>query len=130
MKRLILMGALVGAFAASSAFAQSGMSGTTSLGSVHINMNVLADGKPLAAGTYQVRLTLANPAGFELNASSFSGSIRSELALTIGGGSDASRSGGRRRDAMSTHNMRATYGDGSATLTIHTFSGDVVIAKR
>jgi hypothetical protein len=61
MKRLILMGALVGAFAASSAFAQSGMSGTTSLGSVHINMNVLADGKPLAAGTYQVRLTPDEP---------------------------------------------------------------------
>ena len=57
MKRLILMGALVGAFAASTAFAQSGMSGTTPLGSVHINMNVLADGKPLPAGTYQVRLT-------------------------------------------------------------------------
>jgi hypothetical protein len=61
MKRIILVGALVGAFAASSAFAQSGMSGTTALGSVHINMNVLADGKPLAAGTYQVRLTPDEP---------------------------------------------------------------------
>src|ERR1700733_10496008 len=61
MKRLILMGALVGAFAASTAFAQSGMSGTTPLGSVHINMNVLADGKPLPAGTYQVRLTPDEP---------------------------------------------------------------------
>jgi hypothetical protein len=61
MKRLILMGALVGAFAASTAFAQSGMSGTTPLGSVHINTNVLADGKPLPAGTYQVRLTSDEP---------------------------------------------------------------------
>jgi hypothetical protein len=61
MKRLILMGALVGAFAASTAFAQSGMSGTTPLGSVHINTNVLADGKPLPAGTYQVRLTPDEP---------------------------------------------------------------------
>jgi hypothetical protein len=26
--------------------------------------------------------------------------------------------------------MRATFGDGSATLVIHTFSGDIIIAKR
>ena len=101
-----------------------------------INGNVEYGGTIAKAGRYEitshsgtVRLTLTNPAGFELNASSFSGSIRSELALTIGGG-DTSRDGGRRRDAMSSHNMRATYGDGSATLTVRTFSGDVVIAKR
>lgn len=79
-----------------------------------------------------VRLTLADPAGFELNASSFSGSIRSDLPLTIGG--DSSRGGrdtSRRGSAgMNSHNMRATFGDGSATLTIRTFSGDIVIAKR
>ncbi len=32
-----------------------------------------------------------------------------------------------QRDA---HNIRATFGDGSATLSIRTFSGDIVIAKR
>jgi DUF4097 and DUF4098 domain-containing protein YvlB len=79
-----------------------------------------------------VRLTLANPAGFELNANSFSGSIRSDLPLTIGGdsarrGRDTSRRGSM---SMNSHNMRATFGDGSATLTIRTFSGDIVIAKR
>ena len=79
-----------------------------------------------------VRLTLANPAGFELTANSFSGSIRSELPLTIGGDS-----GGRndsdsrsRRGRNDSHSMRATFGDGSATLVVRTFSGDVVIAKR
>src|SRR5471030_1218214 len=61
MKRIILVGALLGAFAASSAFAQSGMSGTTSLGTVHLGKNVMADGKPLAAGAYQVRLTTDEP---------------------------------------------------------------------
>jgi hypothetical protein len=60
MKRMILVGALVGAFAASSAFAQS-MPGTTSLGTVNIAKNVMADGKPLHAGTYQVRLTTEEP---------------------------------------------------------------------
>ena len=78
-----------------------------------------------------VRLMLANPAGFELTASSFSGSIRSDLPLTIGGDS-ARRDGNSRRsrDAGNLHNLRATFGDGSATLTIRTFSGDVVIGKR
>jgi hypothetical protein len=62
--------------------------------------------------------------GFELNASTFSGSIRSELPLTVGG-NDAS---GRRR-AMTNRTMHATYGDGSAVLTVRSFSGDVVITK-
>jgi len=81
MKRMILVGALVGAFAASTAFAQtkakdngvvghtapkpqpgtgpavSGPGGQMALGSVRIPKGVKADGKPLAAGTYQVRLT-------------------------------------------------------------------------
>ena len=78
-----------------------------------------------------VRLLLANPGGFELNANSFSGSIRSELPLTIGGDSgrrdDSPRS---RRDAVNNHSMRATFGDGSATLVVRTFSGDIIIAKR
>lgn len=78
-----------------------------------------------------VRLVLANPAGFELNASSFSGTIRSELPMTIGGDAEQrNRETGRRRDAMSTHTMHATFGDGSATVTVRTFSGNVVIAKR
>ena len=79
-----------------------------------------------------VRLMLANPAGFELNANSFSGSIRSELPLTIGGDSARrdDRSRGGRTAGPNSHSMRATFGDGSATLVVHTFSGDIVIAKR
>jgi hypothetical protein len=79
MKRMVLVGALVGAVAVSTAFAQSkdkAMAGHTApkpqpstgpavsapegqvaLGTVHIPKNVKADGKPLPAGTYQVRLT-------------------------------------------------------------------------
>jgi DUF4097 and DUF4098 domain-containing protein YvlB len=78
-----------------------------------------------------VRLVLANPGGFELNGNSFSGSIRSELPLTIGGDSSGrtdSRRGGR--DSVNSHSMRATFGDGSATLVVRTFSGDIIIAKR
>jgi hypothetical protein len=80
-----------------------------------------------------VRLTLTNPPGFELNANSFSGSIRSDLPMTIGGNSarrDGDDRGRGRRDGNNNHSMRATFGDGSAILTIRTFSGDIVITKR
>ena len=76
-----------------------------------------------------MRLTLSNPPGFELNANSFSGSIRSDFPVTIGGTSDGRDRNGRRR-IVNNRSMRATYGDGSATLTILTFSGDIVIAKK
>ena len=56
MKRLVLVGAVLGVFAASSAYAQAQGSNTV-LGTVHLAKKVMADGKPLAAGTYQVRLT-------------------------------------------------------------------------
>jgi hypothetical protein len=79
MKRMVLVGALVGAFAVTG-FAQSkdkttgqghtapktqpptgpavtAPAGDMTLGSVHIPKNVKADGKALPAGTYQVRLT-------------------------------------------------------------------------
>jgi DUF4097 and DUF4098 domain-containing protein YvlB len=106
------------------------------LGVKSVNGNVEYAGSIAKGGRYDItshsgniRLMLANPAGFELSATSFSGSIRSELALTIGG--DTPRDGGRSRDrGMNSHSMRATYGDGSATLSVRTFSGDIVVAKR
>jgi DUF4097 and DUF4098 domain-containing protein YvlB len=109
------------------------------LGIKSVSGNVEYAGAIVKSGRYEitshsgtVRLLLANPAGFELNANSFSGSIRSELPLTIGG--DAARRDGNtsrgRRDAANNHAMRATFGDGSATLVVRTFSGDIIIAKR
>lgn len=103
-----------------------------------VSGNVEYSGAIARAGRYEinshsgtVRLVLANPAGFELNANSFSGSIRSELPLTIGGDSSRrERDTLRRRDSFNNRNMRATYGDGSATLMVRTFSGNIVIAKR
>jgi hypothetical protein len=37
--------------------------------------------------------------------------------------------GPRRGRVLNNPSMRATFGDGSATLTIRTFSGDIVIAR-
>src|SRR2546421_12962016 len=61
MKALVLVGALVGALGAANATAQTRASAAANLGTVHLNKKVLADGKPLAAGTYQVRLTSDSP---------------------------------------------------------------------
>jgi hypothetical protein len=61
MKRLVLVGTLVGALSAIAAFAQTSGAPGTSLGSIHLAKKVMADGKPLAAGTYQVRLTNDEP---------------------------------------------------------------------
>jgi DUF4097 and DUF4098 domain-containing protein YvlB len=101
-----------------------------------ISGGVEYDGAITRGGSYDfnvhsgtVRLVLANPAGFVLNANSFSGSVQSDLPMTIGGDSgDRGQSG--RHDVMRNRSMRATYGDGSATVTIRTFSGNIVIAKR
>ncbi len=59
MKRLVLVATLVGAVAAGTAYAQS--NGAAALGTVNIGKKVMADGKPLAPGTYQVRLTNDTP---------------------------------------------------------------------
>ncbi len=77
-----------------------------------------------------IRFTLSNPSGFYLNADTFSGSIRTDFPVTIGGSStrdDNDRGRGRMRMGQS---VRGTSGDGSATLTLRTFSGSIVIAKR
>ncbi len=62
MKRLIMVAALAAALGLPSVTgAQSGTAAGTSLGSITLGQRVMADGKPLAAGTYQVRLTADAP---------------------------------------------------------------------
>jgi hypothetical protein len=57
MKRAFLMGVLAAVVGLTSSAAVTAQSTTTSLGSVTLKKGVMADGKPLAAGTYVVRLT-------------------------------------------------------------------------
>jgi DUF4097 and DUF4098 domain-containing protein YvlB len=76
------------------------------------------------SGTVRVQLPAA--VGFELDADSFSGAIRSEFPMTLGGDANADIRGSGRRG----RSLRATYGDGKATLMVRTFSGDVLLVKR
>ena len=75
-----------------------------------------------------VRVTLSEVTGFELDASTFSGSIRSDFPVTIRSTADAP-SGDRRRGGMNRA-IRGTFGDASAILAIRSFSGNVVITKK
>ena len=74
----------------------------------------------LSSHSGEIKVMLSGNTGFELDATTFSGSIRSDLPLT-GGASDNRR---RQRE------VRGVYGDGSAVLDLNTFSGSVVISKR
>ena len=74
-----------------------------------------------------VRLILANSGGFDLRANTFSGSVRSDLPLTLGGGAREIPDGRSRGPGRS---MQASFGDGSATLIVRTFSGDIAIVKQ
>ena len=76
----------------------------------------------MSAHSGDVRLAISDAVGFELDASSFSGTVRSDLPVTTR--STSSRTGRERRT------LRGTYGDGSAFLDLSSFSGDVTVVKR
>jgi DUF4097 and DUF4098 domain-containing protein YvlB len=75
-----------------------------------------------------IRLALANTPGFELDASTFSGSIRSDFPVTLR--STARDDDPRNRRGMGNRAIRGTFGDASAILAIRSFSGTVVITKK
>lgn len=63
--------------------------------------------------------------GFEVTASSFSGDINSDMALTMTfGGAERESRRGRRQE------IRGTFGDGSAKLVLTSFSGDIRIVRK
>jgi hypothetical protein len=94
--------------------------------SVSGNVNLL--GELMRGGRYdlgshsgQIRVLISGNVGFQLSATSFSGSIRTDLPLTVQG---AAREGRRQQD------IRGTYGDAGAVLDLSSFSGSIVIGKR
>jgi DUF4097 and DUF4098 domain-containing protein YvlB len=72
-----------------------------------------------------VRLTLpGNTQGFELDASTFNGSVRSDFPVTL---RSTATTNGRRGNANRA--IRGSFGDAGAILSLRSFSGNVVIAK-
>jgi DUF4097 and DUF4098 domain-containing protein YvlB len=73
-----------------------------------------------------LRVTPADAKGFALEASTFSGDVRSDYALTLQNlpGNSLVPPVGRNRS------VRGSFGDAGATLMLQSFSGDIVIVKR
>ena len=71
-----------------------------------------------------IRLLPADNTGFDVDASTFSGDIRSDF--TVRGAQNASASG--RPGANRT--LRGAVGDASAILTLRSFNGDILIVRR
>ncbi len=70
-----------------------------------------------------IRLALAGDTGFDVDASSFSGTIRSDLPVTT-------RQGGEPSGRHARHGLHGVHGDGSAQLLLSSFSGDITIARK
>ena len=90
---------------------------------------------PLAkAGRYEftshsgnVRVVISGNTGFELDADTFSGSVRSDVPVTL---RTVGRNDPDRRRGASNRAIRGSYGDASAILSIRSHSGSVVITKK
>lgn len=103
-----------------------------------VSGGIMFDGSLARGGRYEfnahsgdVRIALTNPTGFELDASTFSGSIRSDFPITLRTttGRDDGRNP-RSGRAISSRAVRGTFGDASAILSVRSFSGTVVITKK
>jgi len=100
------------------------VSGKSVSGDVSYSGTVSRGGRyTLSSHSGDIRLYVPADAGFELDAKTFSGNVRSDLPLTIGGPG---------REAVRTSHdkgLRGTYGDAGALLSLSSFSGNIVVAK-
>lgn len=89
-------------------------------GDVHFSGPVTKNARyELTSHSGSVLAAVPGNVGFEVEASSFSGTVRSDFPLA----SSAAAKGPAR-------SLRGTHGDGSAVLDLTTFSGSIHIAKR
>lgn len=75
-----------------------------------------------------VRLAVSGTTGFELEATTFNGDVRSDFPLTLRGGMGPEGRTGRR--SRLNRSIRGSYGDASAIVNLKSFSGDIVVTKR
>jgi DUF4097 and DUF4098 domain-containing protein YvlB len=74
-----------------------------------------------------VRIVLSGGTGFDLDADTFSGNVRSDVPVTL---RTVGRTEGQNRNRTSNRAIRGSYGDASAFLQIRSHSGSVVISKK
>lgn len=94
--------------------------------------NIEFTGSLVRGGRYEfnahsgnVRLVLpGDTAGFEVDASTFSGSVRSDFPVTLRSAASSGRRGSTNRA------IRGSFGDAGAILSLRSFSGNVVVTRR
>ncbi|MEO6236414.1 MAG: DUF4097 family beta strand repeat-containing protein [Vicinamibacterales bacterium] len=100
------------------------VSAQTTSGSVWFGGTLARSGRyELKSFSGEVRVLLAGTTGFEVDAKSYSGEVRTDLPLQRRGNSEPNRRGRRTT-------LTGTYGDGAAVLDLTTFSGSIVIARK
>ena len=98
-----------------------------------VNGNIDFAGDLTRSGRYEfvthsgdIRLVLSGVTGFEVQANSFSGTVRSDFPLGRSG-----RAGGEgARGGVTPRGLRGAFGDGSAMLVLRAFSGSITLARR
>ena len=88
-----------------------------------LTLGLLLGGCTLGPDSRRPELTLGSETpGFELDASTFSGSVRTDFAVTLRSTSSSGRG--------STRAIRGTFGDAGAILAVRSFSGTVSIRRK
>jgi len=95
-----------------------------------VNGNIDYAGDLARSGRYEfvshsgdIRLMLSGSTGFEVQANSFSGNVRSEFPVSR-------RAGAEGGGGVTPKGIRGVFGDASAMLVLRAFSGNISIARR
>jgi len=96
-----------------------------------VNGNVDYAGDVARSGRYEfithsgdIRLMLSGATGFEVQANSFSGNVRSDFPINRSADPEG------RRAVVTPRGIRGAVGDASAMLVLRAFSGNITIARR
>jgi len=99
-----------------------------------VSGDVIYAGSLVKSGRYELKshsgdihLRLDGKVGFDVDAQTFSGTVRSDWPIAARASEDEGAPGWRRSRHTS---LRGTFGDGSAELSLTTFSGDIFLGKR
>lgn len=102
-------------------------------GNVEYAGQLLRNGRyELKAHSGDIRLVVSGNTGFDVEANSFSGKIRTDLPIKNEVADEEAGdvyAGGVRVKMPKRATFRGTYKDGSATIELTTFSGNIVITK-
>jgi DUF4097 and DUF4098 domain-containing protein YvlB len=99
-----------------------------------VSGNIEFDAPLVRTGRYEftshsgnVRIVISGGTGFELDADTFSGSVRSDVPVTL---RTVGRNEANGRRGTGNRAIRGSYGDASAILSVRSHSGSVVITKK